>query len=249
LPGVVNPTINGQAFKVYSFDPNGNPDQFKFDDTLRSQANKVTNYINDTVIVIENFTNNWGFENGYELYNSAGAIIKQRVPGTMANNSNYKDTVVVSPGCYTFKMLDTGGDGLSWWANSAQGSGSMRFKRLTGLILKVFPVDFGSEFIFNFTTGAAYATDLSEKSSIENDIMIYPNPASDYFILDVYLGNSKESISLDVLDALGKSVLKTTCENFEGGPVKVNTAGLQKGLYFVNVSGKDFVKIKKLVIQ
>jgi hypothetical protein len=249
LPGVVNPSINGQAFKVYSFDPNGNPDQFKFDDTLRSQANKVVNYINDTTIIIENNTNNYGFENGYELYNSAGAIIKQRVPGTMANNTNYKDTVVVSPGCYTFKMLDTGGDGLNWWANSAQGSGSMRFKRMSGLILKVFPVDFGSEYIFSFTTGAAYATSNSENDTDEKEIMIYPNPAKDYFILDLYIGNNKENISVEVKDALGKSVITTNYESFENGSVKVNTAGLQNGLYFVNVSGRDFIKVKKLVIQ
>jgi hypothetical protein len=246
LPGVVNPTVNAQWFRVYCSNPNGNTDGWKYDDTLRSQANKVINYVNDTIIIIETTTNNFGNETGYQVTNSSGTVIKQRVPGTLANNTLYRDTVPMPPDCYSLRIIDTGGDGLYWWANSAQGSGSFRFRKYSNTILRVFPTDFGSEYVFNFTTGVAFATNVMDNSN-ERFINLYPNPAKEYFMLDMNLGR-KQNVKVEVMDALGKVILSRN-SNTESDQMKINTSELSKGLYFVNVRGEDFKEVKKLVIE
>lgn len=246
LPGVVNASTNGQWFKVICSNPNGNPDGWKYDDTLRSQANKVINYVNDTIIIIETTTNNFGNETGYQVINSAGTIVKQRIPGTLGNNILYRDTVSLPPDCYTFRIIDTGGDGLYWWANTAQGSGSVRFRKYTNSILRVFPTDFGSEYVFNFTTGVAYATNVMDNSH-ERFINLYPNPAKDYFMLDMNLGR-KQNVKVEVMDALGKVVISKNSST-ESDQLRINTSELSRGLYFVNVSGEDFREVKKLVVE
>lgn len=248
LPGVVNPTVNAQPFKVYCSNPNGNVDQFKFDDTLHSFSNKVTNYINDTIIVFNLITNNYGFENAYQIYNSAGTIVYQRLIGTLGNNTSYNDTVHLPPGCYKFKIDDSGGDGLSFWANAAQGSGSFKLKRSTGAPIKTFPTDFGSEYRFNFTTGGAVATGISNQT-IDREISLYPNPASDYFGIDINLSKPYDELKIELRDALGKLVLEKTLNNYNSGYLTFKTSAYGKGLYFVTIVGRDFKEVKKLVIN
>ncbi len=248
LPGVVNPTVNAQPFKVYCSNPNGSNDMFKFDDTLRSLSNKVSNYINDTIIIVELITNNLGFETGWQLYNDAGSIIKQRVVGTLANNTTYKDTVHLPAGCYKIKINDAGGDGLYFWANPPQGSGILKFKKISGTIFKTFPTDFGSAYRFSFTTGAAIATAIDEQFN-EREILLYPNPANDYFGVEINFAKGNESIKIEMLDAIGKIVLEKTMNEFAGGYLSFKTNNFARGLYFVNISGKDFKVVKKLVVE
>jgi hypothetical protein len=247
LPGVLNPTVNAQPFKVYCSNPNGNTDGFKFDDTLHTFANKVFNYINDTIIIIDLFTNNFGYESGYYLYNSSGGIVKQRLAGSLANNTTYRDTVHLPPGCYTVKIVDTGGDGLSFWANTAQGSGAFKFRKITNAILKYFPADWGSEYLYSFTTGSSIATGINE---VEQELLIslFPNPAKEFFNLDINLINVQD-IKIELRDAIGKVAMEKTEKNFESGVLKFSTNGLSKGIYFVNISGTDFKSVKKLVVE
>jgi hypothetical protein len=246
LPGVVNPTVNAQWFKVYCSDPNGNTDGWKYDDTLRSQANKVVNYVNDTIIIIETTTNNFGNETGYQVFNSAGTLVKQRAPGTLANNTLYRDTVPMLPDCYSLRIIDTGGDGLYWWANTAQGSGSFRFRKYSNTILRVFPTDFGSEYVFNFTTGVAFATNLMDNSN-ERLINLYPNPAKEYFMLDMNLGR-KQNVKVEVMDALGKIIISKN-SGTGSDQLRISTSELSKGLYFVNINGEDFREVRKLIVE
>lgn len=247
LPGVVNATVNAQPFTVFCSAPNGNSDGFKFDDTLRSYANKVTNYVSDTIIIIETVTNNYGNETGYYLYNSSGAVVAQRLAGTLASNTSYKDTVHCPPGCYTYRLIDTGGDGLSFWANTAQGTGSARFRKSTGAIFRVFPTDFGSEYVLSFTTGGATVTGENELKK-QTELRLYPNPANDYFGLEMDLQKT-DDVKVEVMDAVGKVVIERTLTGFDGGYTTFKTSGLSKGLYFVNVISREARVMKKLVLQ
>ncbi|MGZ3932240.1 MAG: T9SS type A sorting domain-containing protein [Bacteroidia bacterium] len=247
LPGVVNATVNAQPFTVYCSSPNGNTDGFKFDDTLRSLANKVTNYISDTIIIIETVTNNYGWETGYNFYNSSGAIIKQRVPGTLGNNTTYRDTVHCPPGCYTYKLIDTGGDGLSFWANTAQGVGAVRFRKISNSILRSFSTDFGSMYLLSFTTGSSVVTSEADLQA-KRELRLYPNPALDYFGLEMDLQKA-EDITIEVRDAVGKVVIERTLNSFDGSYMTFKTSALSKGLYFVNVNGKEFREVKKLIVE
>lgn len=52
-------------------------------------------------------------------------------------------------------MLDSGEDGLAWWANTAQGTGYVRFKNTMGNVMYNFNSDFGGQVYKQFTVGIA----------------------------------------------------------------------------------------------
>lgn len=111
-------------------------------------------------------TNNAPNENVYALYDSAGEIVTTN-PLSSANRS-YEDEFVLGEGCYRIVFRDTGGDGLAWWANPGQGTGSARLRDADGDLIKVFEPDFGGGFEYSFSTDFALsAEELAFLSSIE----------------------------------------------------------------------------------
>ena len=61
-----------------------------------------------------------------------------------------KPDLSCKPGCYKFKFYDSGGDGLSFWANAAQGTGYARFVKMNWVTQIVyFNPDFGKEIEFH----------------------------------------------------------------------------------------------------
>jgi hypothetical protein len=122
--------------------PNGGIDQYPYDDV------KVTPFTYVQVLparfVVLCKTNSWPYENAYTLKDCNGNVILSR-SGLTANHI-YSDTMNLAVGCYEFRMTDLGEDGLTWWANTNQGSGYIKFKSATNaLVYKNFLSDFGGE--------------------------------------------------------------------------------------------------------
>jgi hypothetical protein len=51
------------------------------------------------------------------------------------------------------------------------------------------------------------------------------------------------------MDAVGRTVIKKVYSEFENGTLKVSTADLKTGMYFVAITGTNFTNVKKLVIE
>ncbi|MCC7298049.1 MAG: hypothetical protein IT244_06915, partial [Bacteroidia bacterium] len=75
-------------------------------------------------------TNNAASENYYTLTSADGKTILNK--SNLKNNTIYRDTVKLEPGCYMLNLMDDGTppssyplneDGLGWWANTADGTG------------------------------------------------------------------------------------------------------------------------------
>ena len=54
-------------------------------------------------------TNNYGSQNSWKIENSQGEIMYSN--GNFASNTLNTDTVILGNGCFTFTLVDTGGDG------------------------------------------------------------------------------------------------------------------------------------------
>lgn len=79
---------------------------------------------------------------------------------------------------------------------------------------------------------------------------IFPNPAKDQFSI-VLFNPKNQTIKITISDMLGKevaSVFNETC-GIGNKEVKVNSAGLPKGIYICTISGKDEKYITKLTIE
>lgn len=73
-----------------------------------------------------------------------------------------------------------------------------------------------------------------------NKVLVYPNPASDFIMLNV-----EQTSSVIIYNASGKSVLSTTAEPNE----MIETSNLASGIYFVEVNATEGRKIEKLIIK
>ena len=89
-------------------------------------------------------------------------------------------------------------------------------------------------------------TGISEYSSIDNQIMVYPNPAKDVLnILSLNNANTVESI--EITDVSGKSVLKTGEYKGIQKAITVNTDQLKKGTYFIKITLKSGVNTRSFI--
>ncbi|MBP7810575.1 MAG: T9SS type A sorting domain-containing protein [Bacteroidia bacterium] len=90
---------------------------------------------------------------------------------------------------------------------------------------------------------------IKEMNDLENEIVVYPNPANDY--LDIKsLNNFTDKLNVEVFDVIGKKVLSQTSTSSN---LRINCENLEQGLYVIriNVTANKVTKtlVKKIIIQ
>jgi hypothetical protein len=229
-------TPSNNVFKAEIVKVNGAPDQYSHNNTYASPF--VIPEMIPSVFTVEFRTNNAPAQNTYKIYDENGNIVGQS--NFTAANTTYLDNYVLN-GCYTYVVEDLGHDGLSWWANTSQGSGYTRLKNSSGQIIKNFNADFGGSFWFSFTTDSPLS--IEKQGSLSAAINVYPNPASELFVVD---GNL-EGAEIVLLDVLGRTVdVPFTKQNSK---IEFNTSNVKAGIYFINISKGEDKAVKKIVIQ
>lgn len=91
---------------------------------------------------------------------------------------------------------------------------------------------------------------ISELSSQDFGIVVYPNPASDF--IDITINSKMEGkVSAELVDVLGKTVYSfNKIELREGdNSIRLNTTDFAKGLYFINVVSEQSKSTQKILIQ
>lgn len=81
-----------------------------------------------------------------------------------------------------------------------------------------------------------------DKIEKKNVVSIYPNPAKDYFTIN--LDNSEKS-DIKVLDITGKVIYQ---ENFSK-EIVISTEKYKKGIYFVKIKNLNNVIIRKVIVE
>lgn len=190
------------------------------------------------LFTVEFRTNNLPTHTTYKLIDDNGNIVGQS--NFTAANTTYTDNYDLN-GCYTLLVEDLGQDGLSWWANTGQGSGFVRLKNASGQIIKSFNADFGGGFQYNFTTNSALS--LEQKSQLSAHINVYPNPFSNELIVQGEIGGAE----IKCLDLLGKEVKLDVSQTLD--KATLNTSELILGLYFIVIEKDGSRAVKKIVKQ
>ena len=214
--------------------PNGIDDDHNVNDILYSNYEFVDVY--PEVFAIWFKTNNVPNESSYELRDNEGNLIFSK--SGMSANTLYKDTMILSPGCYKFQILDTGGssynneDGLSWWANN-DGSGYARLKSVPGGFFKYYQDDFGTE-ITDYFRIEDWATGTLD-NLVDPVIEIYPNPANNYLNIDVELASTSD-IEILITDFTGKKIKSMNKDFFMQGVFLLDVTDLAKGIYNCSIT-------------
>ena len=191
-------------------------------------------------------TNNAGYQTAYVLTNSQGDTIINRKE--LGNNIYYEDTVYLNNECYTVYLTDVGHNGLSWWANTGQGTGYFRIiDPVKNVILKTFNPDFGDFIYQQFSTDISLPVIETNVKPITN-VLIYPNPSNDIFTAELSLP-IRTKAKLMLMNVMGELLLSETfivTQPIERISMDINS--IEGGIYFVVVEAGNQSKTLKLVI-
>lgn len=242
LPANVQWGATAGKFKVEIVKVNGQTDEYSLNNTFFSDFEAPLS-VPDAFVV--NFkTNSFPQENYWTIYNANGDVVETR--NTFAANTEYKDTLTLPWGCYTFVLEDTDKDGLSFWAND-DGTGFIRFRNAeAGSFFKPFSGDFGTSLVVPFTVGGFIG--FSELSALNADVSIFPNPANNRVKIEAGFTKSQD-VSLSLMSLSGKMLQSISRKNVINLSEEFSTSEIASGLYILEVSTQQGKWHKKLVIQ
>ncbi len=237
-----NSTTNtSDQFYAYVSNPNSTTDQYAFNDTMSNYINFPPEYPSSIVLLFK--TNNAYYESSYNIKDDQGNIVFNN--GVLAANIIYRDTVVLSPGCYTFNVNDSGKDGLSFFANN-DGNGYARFINAFGPgVLKFFEADFGTNFSHQFTVGYVLNTPELETTS---QMQVFPNPTSGIITIDLALPKPETGI-VEIFNAVGQVIYTEKFENSDNPVINTDLSHHPAGIYFVTATTTESRITKRLVLQ
>jgi len=219
--------------------PNGEDDEYEFNNTKTSQFTLAPEYPNE--IVVELLTNKVGWHNNWEILDADGNVVVER--DGFASETLYLDTLLLDDGCYTFKLYDAGDDGLSYWANN-YGHGYLRFRDMDNSVIYNPDSDFGKFVYQDFTVGLAVSThDLEIKDYID----VYPNPARNSLNLSFALTDD-QNVSVELFDLTGKAVYSEDLGMVNNLIHNVNVANLPEGMYICVIRTARELMTRKIVI-
>lgn len=230
-----------ETFNVIVSNPNGGEDEYDLNNAASSEFELAPEYPNEFIVRFKSNKRPW--ENYWQIVDSDGNIVEER--DGFEPDTEYRDTLLLDDGCYTFTMYDSGNDGISFWAHGFQGTGYLSFRRLDNSTLHVFTGDFGAWTSVNFTVGLAVNT---QDLQLEDYVEVYPNPATDYLNISLALIQQSD-VGIVIYDYSGKVVKSGHFDNVDNETIHLNTSGLTPGLYICRIQTGSGMVTRKVVIS
>ena len=251
--------------------PNGQYDEYTYNDQMVSYFEEPTIHVSEFDLKIR--TNNRPNENWYILTNGAGDTIVYG--NNLAATTEYVHNLTLDDGCYSLYINDTGGDGLYFWADAAQGSGKIQLTNLTTQssdpkFLLNLETEFGNFLRYDFTVGynltagndnyndpnwapsnggndTTQIVSVDSKMKIQKSFTVYPNPNEGELI--VALKGYEGKYNVTISNQLGAVVRRDQIVETGGSFHTYDLNGLGSGLYFITIdNGKDS-ETKKLILK
>ncbi len=242
LPNLTNWAGSENTFEVTLKNPNGQADDYLANNTMQSEFEYVPQYPETFTLWVNTnggvINSSQISETSWDFYDENGNLSISS--GNLLANTDYRDTLTFTPGCYTFIMTDTDEDGLDFWANN-DGGGIVRFREIGASWLKPFNADFGTNIIHQFTVGYGQTTTTI---NTDNNWDIFPNPTKNNLIIE---GLSDGETNITFQDNLGKVILTRTISNKGFISETLNLNEFENGIYFIKISNSKEEITKKVV--
>lgn len=234
-----------ETFTAYVSNVNG---AFGNDEYLQNSVKQVKFDAPETIngpFFVWLTTNNKAVENSYKLIDAAGNTVFQRTQ--LTNQTQYKDTFDLAPGCYSIIIEDTDHDGLSFWYSSqveGETAGQMRLRYVGGSYIEIFPGDFGRYHRYDFSVGFGVGL---EEAQLDHEIAVFPNPTSGETTFEIS-GFVDNQASIEIYDIMGR--------NWYNGPMEaaqyfaeshLDLTHLPVGAYVARIVTKNQVYTKKFI--
>lgn len=229
-----------EVFSAEIVSVNGGPDDYADNNSLSSEFTTVP--VIDQAIELEIRTNLRPQENRWTLKDIDGQILEEA--DDLQANRRQNWIWELSSGCHYFELHDSGEDGLSFFANNA-GTGSARLRTADTpfpITIQNFPSDFGTKIDFYFN----YAGVTSAPEAERQEISIYPNPASEFVIVN-WPKDSAGDRDLRVVSSAGAEQALRIEKS--GHRWRIATESWAAGMYFLHMTEQGEENIQKVVIQ
>ena len=192
-------------------------------------------------------TNNKANENKYRLIDHAGNIIFQR--DVLTNQTQYKDTFNLAPGCYSIIIEDSDNDGLGFWYSSqveGETTGQMRLRKVGGSYIEFFPADFGNFHRYDFSVGFTLGV---KEEELAHEIAVFPNPTNGLTTVEVS-GSVMNDATIELYDLTGRRLFmeKMTASDYFAESF-LDLSGMNAGTYLVRIITNQRVYTKELIKQ
>lgn len=233
LPYIDWTNAQSGQFQVEISLPNGQADPYPDNNKAYSKFVKPPVYPGE--LVIDLYTNNRPNENELKLVNADSKVILYRNKG-MGPKRDYSDTLRLAKGCYYLNVIDkaaSGGDGLSFWANTAQGDGSLAIYKLDGSLLKSFNPDFGAFASLQFFVADTIFNAINVNPSRDGNLSLnlFPNPTKDLLWFETNL-QANVKATLQIVDVMGRVMLEQKMHLLENNtPISISVNQLPAGVY------------------
>ncbi len=137
---------------------------------------------------------------------------------------------------------------------TSQIIGNPRYAAMLGIAGNLSDATYGS---VGFGRGTVPVVRLNIQQAVntknltlaENSVQVFPNPTSDYVIVDLNLEQSAKEVSILIFDITGKVVSSRKYQNLTKEKLELSVNELANGVYFLNVFTEAGRKTQKLVIQ
>ncbi|MEO6916829.1 MAG: peptide-N-glycosidase F-related protein [Chitinophagaceae bacterium] len=240
LPGTITTDKANDQFEAELLQPNGKKDGYSADNKMTSWFEAVPRH--DSTIMVYLKTNNEPLQTAYTLTDASGKMVQQRSFGSLKANTVYRDTWKLAAGAYRFTLLDSGDNGLEFWANARGGSGRAQLMNKQGQLIKDFDSDFGRFIQYDFMVGQP-VTPIAAIHSFG----LYPTRTNDKTTLD-YHGNFPAEVKVQITTDPGDTVVEEhTYLNLTEGVFTYDLGRFPKGRFYLKVLIDGEEKFKKRV--
>lgn len=225
------------TFSVSCENPNGSNDQYPPNNDISTSFQEAAQ-VESPVGLMLKFDDN-PEETSWELLDSQNNVLYSG-DGYTSSTPIFVFFDLTYTDCYSFKIYDEGGDGLS-------GSG------LFNLFYSQNPaIVFYNSATFGFEQEVQFSIDITgiTEESIADRFSIYPNPivnnANVTFVLE-----APGMASLKVYNTLGKLVLDSEAQYYSSGKqlIPFNRRGFEPGLYFFTLEMGDSKITQKVILK
>jgi hypothetical protein len=233
--------IANNILKVYTIKPNNVSDEYPKNDTATIGI-PLSPVIGDHVQIFIK-TDNAPGETTWDVKDASGTVIKSGGPYTLAGHMYRESANMTDPGCYTFTIYDSGGNGIC----CDNGSGVYNLLNAASP-----PVTFKTGTKFGSSEFTEFSMDVINgiPDPVTTEVKVYPNPSKGTINLSLTV-STQEKVSVALYSTLGKlertfdeGLLDSGTQEFS-----LNAEGLAPGLYVMKILAGDEVITRKIALE
>jgi hypothetical protein len=190
------------------------------------------------------------------------AIPQSVINSSLIRSGNYLGAFDQNGNCFGIIRWNGNNTSLALFSDDPTSVEKDGFTSGENLTLRMFDVTTGKEYSLGITwdqqwpdhdgtfnrDGISAIAGLTLGTTLVNDlnnteVLIYPNPVSDYLFVDF---NKPLDVEVSLQDVNGREVLRKTLHDLRN---KLDIKSVPSGMYLIKIESKEFSKIEKISIQ